>query len=298
MNTRAPRWHESGVAAVVAMISTACSGASSLGEHDLARVDLKMSAWSPTTLSMSSAGEAPWAAVRIGAPSSSGGTVTEEVRWETRFETSAARGAVISEPMVVLQQRTFAISASGVDPIAYDFEVVSASDEARGGGPLDPAVATALQGRRGRWRANALCHVVDAGIATDGGPADRHLPGLLRTAVELCPLLPEEPVGLGAQWTSTQARSDGSTVSTEWVLVQRHEGRDVLTFTATSDSGGAQTLGEGRLEIDPSRSVPVRFDARGRTTRVLEEQEPTGGRTSVTWTTTWTMHAKAFPSEG
>lgn len=298
MTPRARRWCLVYTAAVVVGSAVACAGSDDAVGRNGARAELEMAAWPTTALTVASFGNAPRAELRVATPTSPDGTVTEEVRWETRFETSAARGAVTSDPVVVTQRRTFLISASGGSPIDYDFEVAAASDDARGGDALDPAVVAALRGRRGRWRASALCRVVDAGIDTDGGPADRHLPGLLRTAVDLCPLLPEEPLGLGAQWTATQVQADGSTVSTEWMLVQRYEGRSVLTFTASSDRGGGETLGEGRLEIDPSRSVPVRYDARGRTTRVVEEQESTGVRTPITWISTWSMNAEATLREG
>ena len=103
---------------------------------------------------------------------------------------------------------------------------------------------------------------------------------------------------MGARWTTTQARSDGSTETSKWLLTQRVGDRVVLTFSTSIEGSPAETLAEGRLELDGGRAVPVRYDARGRSTRVVEEQKPSGGTTPVTWTTTWTMHAEAQPLTG
>jgi len=270
---------------------TACSQNEAVVENSPARIDVELSAWPSTTLSLTEVGAPPLAVVRVSAD----GDGAEEIGWETRFETTATRGAVTSDPMRVVQRRTFRVATSGDAPATFDFEVTAASDEAEGGAPVDPTVARSLRGLQGRWRADDRCGVVDAGIVTVDGPARRHLPGLLRAAVELCPLLPEEPVGVGARWTTAQVRPDGATEETAWVLTQRFDDRVVLTFTSHSERDGTRTMAEGRVEVDSGRTVPVRYDARGQTASVMPEVNASGSTTPVTWTTTWTMHAEAAP---
>ena len=272
----------------------ACGGESVVVENIQAREIINRDEWPVVSLSLEGVGAAPLAPVRLSG--ARGGA--EQVSWETRFETRAKRGVVSSDPMVVSQRRTFDVRPSGASPTTFDFELSAASDEGSGGPPVDAEVARSLVGRRGSWRADERCAVVDAGIATDGGAADRHLPALLRTAVELCPLLPEEAVGVGARWTTQQTRADGSTETSKWLLTQRVGERVVLTFSTSIEGSPADTMAEGRLELDSGRAVPVRYDARGRSTRTVEERKASGSTTQVAWTTTWTMHAEASPLTG
>jgi hypothetical protein len=102
-------------------------------------------------------------------------------------------------------------------------------------------------------------------------------------------------VGIGAKWSTTQVRADGSIETSKWLLTQRVGDRVVLSFSTSIEGSPAATLAEGRLELDSGRAVPVRYDVRGRSTRMVEESKPSGATTSVTWTTTWTMHAEASP---
>ena len=79
------------------------------------------------------------------------------------------------------------------------------------------------------------------------------------------------------------------------LLTRRVGDRVILTFNTSTKGGEAETMAEGRLELVGSRALPVRYDARGRSSRVVEEPNPSGTSTSVTWTTEFTMHAEATP---
>jgi len=213
------------------------------------------------------------------------------VVWDSTFSTTATRGAVTTTPSRVRQSRTLAIALTPGSPATFDFVVTAAQDRGTGGTPIDPAVATALEGRQGRWTADAHCQILSAGIDdSNAGPAAPHLPGLLRTAAEYCPILPEAPLGIGAVWRTTEARADGRTTETEWVLSYRDEQQVALTFQTRSPDPSHTMLAEGRVGLDRHHPTPVRFDAKGRTTRTRPDPERPGK--TLDWTTVWEMHAE------
>jgi hypothetical protein len=105
--------------------------------------------------------------------------------------------------------------------------------------------------------------------------------------------LPEAPVGVGARWTTTERTTDGTDRVTEWVLTRVDDDRAAMTFQ-TSDSPDA--LAEGRVGLDRTHIIPLRFDASGRSVR--KRPDPSAPQRTIRWTTTWEMHAerKAVPT--
>jgi|GEM_PF-4930390 len=241
--------------------------------------------WPAPELTLTSTGSEPFEVVRIPV----GAAPEASVAWSSTFTTTATRGSVTTHPMVIQQDRTLAITtAPGTGDATFDFTVVDAKDSAQGGAPVDPAVATAMVGRAGRWTATDRCVVQTAGVDTsNAGAAEPHLPGLLRSAVELCPVLPEEPLGIGARWTTRETRSGGRTVETAWVLAYRDDHQVALTFQTHDPTDGS--MAEGRVALDRHHPVPMRFDASGRSSRTRPDPERPSG--TLVWTTQWEMHA-------
>ena len=247
-----------------------------------------LAAWPTPTLTLGDPGTPPLEPIRVpvGATPS-----TVQVRWSHQFDTTATRGTTTSAPVSVRQSRTFGLTRPTPGTIA--FEVVEAEDASEGGPPVDPAVALGLVGRQGAWKTDERCIVAGAGIdETDPGAAAPHLAGVLKAIVDLCPPLPEAPVGPGARWHTTEPGPAGATLTTEWRLVHRDARQVALTFETRSDAEAAPLLAEGRVALDRDHPVPLRVDARGRTTRVRPEAP--GSTTPVTWTTTFELHAERF----
>lgn len=212
------------------------------------------------------------------------------VAWQSTFRTTATRGSVTTDPVVIHQDRTFRVATTAGRPATFDFTVTAAEDRASSGPPVDPSVPAALRGRSGRWTADAHCRVTAGAIdRSEAGPAEPHLTGLLRTAVELCPVLPTEALGIGARWTTHETRPDGRVIDTEWVLVHRDDQQVAITFQTRSPDQAAQMLADGRVAIDRHHPVPVRFDATGRSTRARPDPDRPGS--TLEWATEWEMHA-------
>ncbi len=253
---------------------------------------LVLEEWTIPTLEMVDPGAEPRVQLRVPIAEPSPAVL---VRWQNSFETVAKRGLSTTAPSVVRQKRSLLVTPSaGPDAATVDFVVTEASETARGGPPTDDAVARELVGRGGRWVTTDRCAVARAGIDdTAATAALPHLPGLLRSAAESCPLLPEVPVGVGARWTTTEPTTDGATRVTAWVLTRVDDDRAAMTFQ-TRDS--PDNLAEGRVGLDRTHVIPLRFDAAGRTVRA--RPDPSAPERTIRWTTTWEMHAdrKALPT--
>jgi hypothetical protein len=276
-------------ALVVALVLAGCGSSS---EPPSPRFTL--APWTGPSVKLVSAGTPPLEPVRIPLDAAS---TPASVTWSTAFDTVAKRGLTTSSPSTVRQHRSFDIrSTPGPATVAYDFTVTEARDEQSGGATDAVSVTEYLVGRTGGWVADARCQVQQAGIDTEqAGPVLPQLPGLLRTAVEYCPVLPEEPIGIGARWTLTETTTDGRPRVTEWMLVHRDAQQLALTFQALDATGSTDTLAEGRVGLDRHHPVPIRFDANGRSVR--SRPDPTDPSTTIEWTTTWEMHAERTLTE-
>ena len=128
------------------------------------------------------------------------------MQWETAFETTAKRGVTTTDPSTIRQKRLLRIvPIAGTPTATLDFTVLEATERARGGPTPNAALEPELVGRQGRWQTTERCQITRAGIDLSNAKAARpHLPGLLRTAAESCPLLPDAAVGVGARWTTAE----------------------------------------------------------------------------------------------
>ncbi|HCH64697.1 MAG TPA: hypothetical protein DFR83_17965 [Deltaproteobacteria bacterium] len=242
--------------------------------------------WNRATLTLVDPGTEPRSVLR--APVATPGEPVM-VQWETVFETTAKRGVTTTVPSKVRQKRLLRIVPSAGTPTAtLDFIVVEASERVAGGPPPSKNLEQELVSRTGRWRSTERCEVMQAGIDSSGADAARpHLPGLLRSAAESCPILPGEAVGIGARWTTTETTTSGDERVTEWVLTTLNDTQASVTFQS---SEGPDTLAEGRVGLDRAHMIPNRFDATGRTVR--KRRDPSSPNRSIRWTTTWEMHAE------
>ncbi len=240
--------------------------------------------WTSIPPQDSTEGGEPRAVVRLGQQSTPMRLVISST-----FSTTASRGLTVTDPARIDQSRTIDItpSASG----RRTFVVSAASDTGTGGAPVDPEVAAALVGRTGEFTSTDRCDVSSAGIETPAGPAARHTPGLLRTIVELCPMLPEIPMGLGGTWSTTETRAGGSVWQTEWTHAGWEGTHAVLTFNARATSGEEEGYAEGRVELTADSPTVIRYDARGHSIRT--RNDPSGE--AVRWDTNWEMHVDSSP---
>lgn len=253
---------------------------------------IELEDWTSPTLELVDPGSEPRAALRV--PVATPGP-SVLVQWETAFETTAKRGVTTTAPSTIRQKRLLRIAPTAGTPAAtVDFTVLEATERARGGPPPDDTLEQELVGRQGRWQATERCQITRAGIdKSNAKAATPHLPGLLRTAAESCPLLPEEAVGVGARWTTKETTTSGESRTTEWVLTTLSDDQAAVTFQSRE---GSDTLAEGRVGLDRRHLIPTRFDATGRTVRT--RPDPSSPERSIQWTTTWEMHAerKADPA--
>lgn len=261
---------------------------------------IELEPWPQSTLAVKSTGAEPQAPLQVSLTGDD-----SQVTFESRFETTAKRGVTTTSSVVISHSRTLDISVgqttSDGSPLAeLHFTVSKAREVGSKTAPIDPHAASDLVGRSGRWRTSPHCQVSAAGIDDHPGLAERQLPSVLQGVVGLCPLLPQEAVGIGARWTVSEPRPDGSTLDTQWLLLQRDEDSVVLTFEAMHDTEGPRgtvhTQAEGRVQLDLSHPVPVRYDARGATTRLTQEPLSEGTTVPVTWTTEWTQSASRAQS--
>jgi len=249
-----------------------------------------LSPWPARTLLLRSPGEAPLSPLRVAV-----GEAALELRFSSEALVLGELGGAPVDQVRLRSTRSVAVRAKPVDgENSFDYTILSYHDEAGLPEAEQAAIDAALTGLVGAWRSDGRCAVSGAGVGPAPEAAARVLPSVSAGLVDLCPLLPEEPIGRGARWTVTvgsTAPGDELEV-TDWLLLEREPGRAVLSFELRAErvdanGGRRQNLGEGRVELHDGLLLPLRADARGVSTR----EGSTAGqplRTTTEWSSSIT----------
>lgn len=254
--------------------------------------------WPARSLQLQAAGAEPRAPLRV--------AVAEgalQLRFSSEAEVSGELGGAPVDAVRLRSSREVALRASPLPGAgddkgqnSFEYTILSYHDEAGLPEAEQRAIDEALQGLQGTWRSDSRCAVSGAAVGAAPEPGARLLPSVSAGLIDLCPLLPEEPVGRGARWTTTvgSAAPGDELETTEWLLLEREPGRAVLTFElravrVEANGGRRENLGEGRVELREGLLLPLRADARGVSTR----EGATAGQALRT-TTAWSSSIEAL----
>ncbi len=255
------------------------------------------------TVALVRPGDPPLAPLRLVAPAPG---AERRVQVASDFTVVLRQDGAALPPRQLSERRSATVVHDGADPAGLSTYALVLGPQTREGAPA-PA---GLEGRQARWTLDDRGRVHGLGVDTTGlsPEAAAQLQSMVAAFSASHAVLPDEPVGVGAQWTVTETldQPEGTeTRRTTWLLMSRDDQGMVLSGQTEGllapDPPAATGLqrrslrGEGRVAVMHGTVLPARVDSRGHSAREAVLTRPDGKPGALATETRWTTVLEDAP---